>query len=37
MANWLPVWRSKFNLMLRIYGTTDSSSTYVPPAITEVR
>jgi hypothetical protein len=37
MANWLPVWRSKFNLMLRIYGTTDSSGTYVPPAITELR
>jgi hypothetical protein len=37
MANWLPVWRFKFNLMLRIYGTTDSSSRYVPPAITEVR
>ena len=37
MANWLPVWRFKFNLMLRIYGTTDSAKTYVPPAITEVR
>lgn len=37
MANWLPVWRIKFNLMLRIYGTTDSAKTYVPPAITEVR
>jgi hypothetical protein len=37
IANWLPVRRFKFNLMLRIYGTTDSSSTYVPPAITEVR
>jgi hypothetical protein len=37
MANWLPVWRVKFNLMLRIYGTTDSAKTYVPPAITEVR
>jgi hypothetical protein len=33
MANWLPVWRFKFNLMLRIYGTTDSAKTYVPPAI----
>ena len=37
MANWLPVWRFKFNLMLRIYGTTDSAKTYVPPAISEVR
>jgi hypothetical protein len=37
MANWLPVWRFKFNLMLRIYGTTKSAKAYVPPAITEVR
>jgi hypothetical protein len=37
MANWLPVWRFKFNLMLRLYGTTDNAKTYVPPAITEVR
>jgi hypothetical protein len=37
MANWLPIWRFKFNLMLRIYGTTESAETYVPPAITEVR
>jgi hypothetical protein len=37
MANWLPVRRFKFNLMLRIYGTTDSAKTYVPPAISEVR
>ena len=37
MANWLPVWRFRFNVMLRIYGTTDTASTYVPPAITEVR
>jgi hypothetical protein len=37
MANWLPVWRFKFNLMLRIYGTTNSAKTYVPPAISEVR
>jgi hypothetical protein len=37
MANWLPVWRFKFNLMLRIYGTTASAKTYVPPAITAVR
>jgi hypothetical protein len=37
MANWLPVSRFKFNLMLRIYGTTDSAKTYVPPAISEVR
>jgi hypothetical protein len=36
MANWLPVWRFKFNLMLRNYGTTDSARTYVPPAISEV-
>jgi hypothetical protein len=37
MANWLPVWRFKFNLMLRIYGTTHRARVYVPPAITEVR
>jgi hypothetical protein len=37
MANWLPVWRFKFNLMLRIYGTTNSAKTYIPPAISVVR
>jgi hypothetical protein len=30
-ANWLPIPKGKFNIVLRIYGPTDS--TYVPPAV----
>ena len=40
MANWLPVWRAPFNLMLRVYGPTGNTATtttYTPPAITHVR
>lgn len=37
-ANWLPVGRRDFNVMLRVYGVVSGSSvannTYVPPAIT---
>ena len=36
-ANWLPVGKRPFNLMLRVYGVKTGSSvadnTYVPPAI----
>ena len=37
MANWLPIPRGPFNVMLRVYGVEPNSNvandTYVPPAI----
>jgi hypothetical protein len=41
MANWLPIPRRKFNIMLRVYGVVSGSNvaenTYVPPAIEKIR
>lgn len=38
-ANWLPIPRRAFNIMLRVYGPEGSVSdnTYVPPGITRIR
>jgi hypothetical protein len=38
-ANWLPVGKGTFNIMLRVYGTLGSTAhnTYVPPAIVKVQ
>ena len=35
MANWLPIPRGPFNIMLRVYGPEGSvlAATYIPPAI----
>ena len=35
MANWLPIPRGAFNIMLRVYGPEGSveDDTYVPPGI----
>jgi hypothetical protein len=35
MANWLPIPRGPFNIMLRVYGPegTVEDNTYVPPGI----
>ena len=35
VANWLPIPRGAFNIMLRVYGAEGSvaDNTYVPPAI----
>jgi hypothetical protein len=37
-ANWLPIPRGRFNIMLRVYGPEESvlDNTYVPPAIEKV-
>jgi hypothetical protein len=37
MANWLPVSRRRFNIVLRVYGTKNNISSYVPPAIEKRR
>jgi len=40
-ANWLPIPRRSFNIMLRVYGVVPSSTvaddTYVPPGIDKIR
>ena len=41
-ANWLPVRRGLFNVLLRVYGPTgntapDASPPYTPPAIMPMR
>jgi hypothetical protein len=37
IANWLPVTKGPFNIMLRVYGVVPDSdvanNTYIPPAI----
>jgi len=39
MANWLPIPRRRFNIMLRVYGPEGSvaDNTYVPPGIERIR
>ena len=32
-ANWLPVPKGQFNVMLRLYGPEGDVSSYLPPAI----
>jgi hypothetical protein len=39
-ANWLPIAKQPFNIMLRVYGVVEGSdiadNTYVPPAIVRI-